>query len=78
MQVKDGSKEMLSHERRQKQQKITSFSTEKTVGKDFHQWLENTAGGGKSKSQATQICSRALKFTKCFFEDHDDDDDLTM
>ena len=71
MQVKDGSKEILSHERRKKQQKIPSFSTETTVGRDFHHWLESTAGGGKSKSQA-------LKFTKFCFEDHDDDYDLTM
>ena len=78
VQIKDGAKEILSHERRKKQQKIPSFSTETTVGRDFHHWLESTAGGGKSKSQATQICSRALKFTKFCSEDHDDDDDLTM
>ena len=80
MQVKDGStdlltKEILSHLRRQKWQKIPSFSTETTVGRDFHHWLETTAGGRKSKSQATKICSRALKFTKFCFEDHEDDDD---
>ena len=68
---------MLSHERRQKQQKIPSFSTETTVGRDFHHWLQNTAEGGKSKSQATQTCSSALKFTKFCSEDHDNGGDLT-
>ena len=53
VQVNDGSKQMLSHERTQKQQKIPSFSTETTVGRDFLHWLESTASGEKSKSHAT-------------------------
>ena len=76
--VKAKSKEFCSPNRRPKQQKIPSFSTSTIVAVEFQHWLESTAGGGKAKSQAAQLCSRAMKFLRFCFEDNSDEDDITM
>ena len=76
--VKAKSKEFFSPDRRPKQQKIPSLSTSTTVAVEFQHWLESTAIGGKAKSQAAQVCSRAIKFLRFCFEDNSDDDDVTM
>ena len=72
--VKAKSKEFCSPDRRPKQQKIPSFSTSTLVAVEFQHWLESTAGGGKAKSQAAQVCSRAMKFLRFCFEDNSDAD----
>ena len=76
--IKAKSKEFCSPDRRQKQQKVPSFSTSTIVAAEFQHWLESTAGGGKTKSQAVQVCSRAMKFLRFCFEDNSDEDDVTM
>ena len=76
--IKAKSKEFCSPDRRQKQQKVPSFSTSTIVAAEFQHWLESTAGGGKTKSQAAQVCSRAMKFLRFCFEDNSDEDDVTM
>ena len=76
--IKTKSKEFWLPDRRPKQQKIPSFSTSTVVAVEFQHWLESTAGGGKAKSQAAQVCSRAMKFLRLYFEENSDDDNATM
>ena len=76
--IKAKSKEFCSPDKRQKQQKVPSFSTSTIVAAEFQHWLESTAGGGKAKSQAAQVCSRAMKFLRFCFEDNSDEDDVAM
>ena len=70
--IKAKSKEFCSPDMRQKQQKIPSFSTSTIIAAEFQYWLEITAGGGKARSQAAQVCSRAMKFLRFCFEDNSD------
>ena len=75
--IKAKSKEFCSPDRRQKQQRVPSFSTSTIVAVEFQHWLESTAGGRKAKSQAAQVCSRAMKFLRFCFEDNSNGDDVT-
>ena len=75
--IKAKSNKFCSPDRRQKQQKVLSFSTSTIVAAEFQYWLESTAGGGKAKSQAAQVCSRAMKFLRFCYEDNSDEDDVT-
>ena len=76
--IKAKSKEFCSPDRRPRQQKIPSFSTSAIVAVEFQHWLESTAGGGKAKFQAAQVCSRAMKFLRFCFENSSDKDDVNM
>ena len=72
------SQEFCSPDRRPEQQKIRSFSTSTIVAVEFQHWLESTAGGEKAKSQAAQVCSRAMKFLRFCFEDNSHEGDVSM
>lgn len=55
-------------------QDIPSFSKTIPLAVNFVNWLQSTAGGGKTKSHSEQVVSRVLKFLKAMSEDVEDEE----
>ena len=66
--IKAKSKEFCSPDRRQKQQRIPSFSTSTIVAAEFQHWLQSTAarGGGGNSTLIRRVCATGfLNLSPC-------------